>query len=256
MNLKELCYKNKQVRTVEKEGAFWWVLKDVCAILEIEKYRDAGARLDDDERGSVLVDTPGGKQEMVAVNESGLYSVIMQSRKPEAKDFKRWVTHEVLPSIRQTGAYMTPQTIESILASPDTIIALAMQLKELQASNKAQAQVIGELRPKADYVDSILKSRALITITAIAKDYGMSGQKLNEILHAQKVQYKRGEQWFLYEKYHDKGYTQSETVEITRSGGYADVKLNTKWTQKGRLFLHELLKSLEIYPNIEKSPTP
>ena len=100
-------YENNEVRTIIKDGELWFVLKDVCGVLGIEKYRDAAARLDDDERAPVLVDTLGGRQEMVAVTESGLYSVILLSRKPEARIFKRWITHEVLPSIRKTGEYKT-----------------------------------------------------------------------------------------------------------------------------------------------------
>lgn len=98
-------YKGKQVRTIQKDGETWWVLKDVCGILGISKYRDTASRLDEDERGSVRVDTPGGEQEMTVVNESGLYNVILRSNKPEAKPFRKWVTAEVLPSIRKTGGY-------------------------------------------------------------------------------------------------------------------------------------------------------
>lgn len=98
-------YKGKQVRTIQKDGETWWVLKDVCGILGISKYRDTASRLDEDERGSVRVDTPGGEQEMTVVNESGLYNVILRSDKAEAKPFRKWVTAEVLPSIRKTGGY-------------------------------------------------------------------------------------------------------------------------------------------------------
>lgn len=98
-------YEGKQVRTVEKDGETWWVLKDVCAVLGILKHRDVAARLDADERGSVRVDTLGGTQEMVCVNESGLYHVILRSDKPQAKPFRRWVTKEVLPEIRRKGSY-------------------------------------------------------------------------------------------------------------------------------------------------------
>ena len=104
-------FQGKGVRTVTIEGEPWFVVKDVCEILEIEKYRDAVARLDEDERGSVVVDTLGGKQSMASVNESGLYALVFKSRKPEAKEFQKWVTKEVLPQIRKTGRYeLCPQT--------------------------------------------------------------------------------------------------------------------------------------------------
>ncbi len=94
---------------LDAEGNPWFIAKDACAALAIENYRDALARLEEDERGSVLVDTLGGKQAMATVNEPGLYSLILRSRKPEAKKFKRWITHEVIPSIRKTGQYTNPQ---------------------------------------------------------------------------------------------------------------------------------------------------
>ena len=98
-------YGETPIRTIQNETGVWWVLADVCGVLEISKYRDAASRLDEDERGSVKVDTPGGMQDMTAINEAGLYNLIFRSNKPEAKNFKRWVTHEVLPAIRKTGTY-------------------------------------------------------------------------------------------------------------------------------------------------------
>ncbi len=148
---------------------------------------------------------------------------------------------------------MTPQKIEEVLLNPDTIIQLATKLKEEQALVQKQRQIIGELKPKADYTDLILKNKGLVTITQIAKDYGMSGQKMNQLLHELKVQYKQSGQWLLYKEHQAKGYTHSETVEITRKDGTPDVKMNTKWTQKGRLFLYELLKDSGILPVIEQA---
>lgn len=126
------------------------------------------------------------------------------------------------------------------------------QKEKLLLDNKIKDQQIGELKPKADYYDDILKNKGLVTITAIAKDYGMSGKKFNDKLHELGVQYKQSGQWFLYTKYQDKGYTHSETFPIKRSDGRPDVKMNTKWTQKGRLFLYDLLKSNDILPMIER----
>lgn len=115
-----------------------------------------------------------------------------------------------------------------------------------------QQQIIGELKPKADYMDRILKNTGLVTITQISKDYGMSGTEMNKLLHELKVQYKQSEQWLLYREHHGKGYTHSATIDILRSDGRADVKMNTKWTQKGRLFLYELLKENGVLPTIER----
>lgn len=146
--------------------------------------------------------------------------------------------------------------VEKEFNSPDMIMKRALRIadervRNLQLENKMKDQKILELEPKADYTDKILQSKKLVTITQIAKDYGMSGKKLNNMLHDLKVQYKLGNQWLLYSKYQDKGYTHSQTIEIKRNSGMGDVVMNTKWTQKGRLFLYELLKKQGIYPVIE-----
>lgn len=147
--------------------------------------------------------------------------------------------------------------VEKDFNSPEKIMARALKIAEgklniLQLENTQQKQLIGELKPKADYLDQILQSKALVTIIAIAKDYGMSAKTLNKKLHELKVQFKQGHQWFLYSNYHNCGYTHSETVEYVHKNGTKDVTMNTKWTQKGRLFLYELLKKHGIVPIIEK----
>lgn len=147
--------------------------------------------------------------------------------------------------------------MEIELNSPEKIMARALKianetLDNLKLENKIQEQQIKELKPKADYVDSILKNPGLVTITQISKDYGMSGQEMNKILNDLGVQYKQSRQWLLYAKYQDKGYTHSETIPIKHSDGREDVTMNTKWTQKGRLFLYELLKDNSYLPSIEK----
>ena len=161
--LQTFNYNNNAVRTIEKDGEPWFVLKDVCNVLGISKYRDTAERLDADERASVRVDTLGGKQEMTCINESGLYNVILRSDKPEAKPFRKWITAEVLPAIRQTGAYMTPQTIEQILTNPDTIISLATQIKELQAK-------VAESKPKVEYFDTLVDRNLLTNFRDTAKE--------------------------------------------------------------------------------------
>lgn len=138
---------------------------------------------------------------------------------------------------------------------PEALRAFADQLEQnekLKLECNMQSQQIGELKPKADYVDSILKSKSLVTITQIAKDYGMSGTEMNRRLHELGIQYKQGSQWLLYKQYHDCGYTHSETIRISRSDGRPNVNMFTKWTQKGRLFLYELLKGEGVIPIIER----
>lgn len=213
------------------------------------------SQVDDDEKVRKNVPTLGGNQEMWLLTEDGLYEVLMQSRKPIAKEFKKKVK-EILKDIRSKGMYAT----DELLDNPDLLIKVATQLKEERAARKEletevkrQGQIIGELRPKADYVDRILKSKSLLNIGQIAKDYGLSGQALNKILHNLKVQYKQGNQWLLYSKYQSKGYTHSESIDIQLSDGSTKVELRTKWTQKGRLFLYELLKDNGYFPMIERN---
>lgn len=248
------------VRALCLDGDVCFVGKDVATILGYSNPRKAIIdHVDEEDKGVTKCDTLGGKQEITVINESGLYSLILSSKLPNAKKFKRWVTSEVLPSIRKHGAYMTEQTIAKALASPDFLIQLANQLKEEQEKNKqletqvaVNNQIIGELKPKADYTDKILQNKGLVTITQIAKDYGFSGNYMNELLHALKVQFKQSGQWLLYSKYQNCGYTHSETVDIVHSDGRPDIKMNTKWTQKGRLFLYELLKKEGFVPVIER----
>ncbi len=250
-------FKNEEfgeIRAIEVNGEGWLVGKDVAEILQYKETHKAISRhVDEDDRMKhPITDNLGRMQDTWVINESGFYSLVLSSEMKEAKKFKRWVTSEILPSIRKHGAYMTPQKIEEVLLNPDTIIELATRLKEEQALTQKQRQIIGELKPKADYTDLILKNKGLVTITQIAKDYGMSGQAMNRILHRLKVQYKQSGQWLLYREHQAKGYTHSETIEIVRGDGRPDVKMNTKWTQKGRLFLYELLKENEVLPVIEK----
>lgn len=141
--------------------------------------------------------------------------------------------------------------------SPEKVMARALRIADekirlLSIENSKQKQIIGELKPLADYTDMILKNKGLVTTNQIAKDYGMSARALNKKLHELGVQYKQSEQWLLYEKYQACGYTHSKTVEITHKDGSPDVKMHTKWTQKGRLFIYNLLKEQNILPIIEQ----
>ena len=154
--------------------------------------------------------------------------------------------------------------VEKEWNSPDKVMAraLIMANKTIESKNlmieqqgrelEMKSQIISELKPKADYTDTILQSKALVNINQIAKDYGMSARKMNQILADRGVQYKQGKQWLLYRKYHDKGYTSSETVNIVHTDGRPDVVMRTKWTQKGRLFIYRLLKENNILPMIEQ----
>ena len=186
------------------------------------------------------------------ITEPQFYKLAIKANNETAERFQAWVTEEVLPSIRKHGAYLTNDKIEEILLSPDTLIKVATELKNEREKNVLLTQQVSESRPKADYYDKIMQSKSLVTITQIAKDYGWSAKQMNDKLHDLGVQYKIGGQWVLYSKYQDKGYTFSTTVDITKKDGSSDVKMNTKWTQKGRLFIYNLLKENDILPTIER----
>lgn len=193
------------------------------------------------------------------LTEPQLYKLAIKAESAQAENFQKWVTSEVLPSIRQHGAYLTDQKIEEVLTSPDTIIRLATELKEerqaklvLKQQNSVLLQQNNELKPKADYTDLILSNKTLVTITFIAKDYGMSGLAMNKLLHDLGVQYNQSGVWLLYAKHQTKGWTQSETTEVVKKDGSKKLVMNTKWTQKGRLGLYELLKDNGHLPLIEQ----
>ena len=246
------------IRTTEIDGKPYFVANDVARALGYKRPADAvTAHCKGSVKHRYLTD--GGEQELKVIPEGDIYRLTVRNKLPSAEKFEKWVFDEVIPSIHQYGAYMTEQTIEKALASPDFLIQLATKLKdeqtrrkEAEAEIRVKDQIIGELKPKADYYDEILNNPGLVTITQIAKDYGMSGKKMNRILHELGIQYKQSEQWLLYSDYHCLGYTQSEVTDIIRSDGTPDVKLLTKWTMKGRLFLYNKLKEKGIIPVIEQ----
>ena len=229
-----------ELRTVNVGDKIMFVASDVAKALGYSRPADA---ITAHCKGSVKhrLPTNGGMQELKIIPEGDVYRLITHSKLPAAEKFESWVFDEVLPSIRKHGAYMTEDTIKKAMAEPDFIIKLATELKKEREQNKQltetcsqQQQVIGELKPKADYVDKILKSNSLVTITQIAKDYGMSGQGMNKVLHDLHIIYSCNKQWLLYSQHQAKGYTFSETVDIPREDGTTKVVMNTKWTQKGR----------------------
>ncbi|MCR8980923.1 phage antirepressor [Brevibacillus laterosporus] len=193
------------------------------------------------------------------IPEPLVYKLAFKAENAVAENFQDWLAIEVIPSIRKHGAYMTPDVLEKAILSPDFLIGLATKLKEEQqarlvAETKALAleQQVAEYEPKITYLDQILQSKDAVTVTQIAKDYGMTGTELNRLLNEEGIQYKQNDQWLLYRKYQSEGYTKSMTLTIPRSNGSLKVKMNTRWTQKGRLFIHELLKKRNITAIIDR----
>lgn len=270
--LMNFTYENHDVRTVMIDGEPWWVLKDVCDVLEIDNSRNAAARLEDDEKatfenviGTAVHSMDGAPipHNATLINEPGLYGVIMQSRKAEAKAFKYWITHEVLPQIRKTGSYGKPQLTETDLTSPEhveavlnalhkQVLALRETVEEQGTMIAVQGQQIAELKPKATYCDIVLQSTDLVKITVIAKDYGLSGRSMNRLLHDMGIQYRSGDIWLLYQEYAGYGYTSTKTHTYTKNDGTTGTSVRTYWTQKGRLWLYQELKKDGMLPLIER----
>lgn len=167
---KEFLFNDQQVRTVVRDGEPWFVGKDVADILGYSDTAQAvRKRIDDEDKGVVEMTTPGGKQNMVVINESGLYSLILSSKLPTAKAFKRWVTSEVLPTIRKHGAYMDTDIIEKSLADPDFLIQLATTLKEeKQRRMEAEAKIAAD-EHKVDFYNAVGSTSATLTVERFAK---------------------------------------------------------------------------------------
>lgn len=245
------------VRTITVEGEPYFVGKDVAEILGYSNTRKALAdHVDEEDKGVTKCDTPGGVQDLTVINESGLYSLILSSKMPNAKKFKRWVTSEVLPTIRRHGLY----AMDEVLANPDILINALLELKaerernaNLQAVVAVQNQQMIEMQPKVSYYDVVLNCKDLVAISVIAKDYGWSATKLNQYLQQKGIQYKQGGKiWLLYQKYAEKGYTSTKTHSYPGSDGSTHTKVHTYWTQRGRLFICDLLKADGILPLVEQ----
>ncbi|KHF41472.1 phage antirepressor [Halalkalibacter okhensis] len=191
------------------------------------------------------------------INEGNLYRLIAKSNLDMAERFERWVFDEVLPDIRKHGLYASESLLNNILKNPELGIKIFTEYKEakdkakkLELENAQHKQIIGELKPKASYYDLVLQNKSVVPISLIAKDYGLSARKLNALLHELGVQYKMGKTWLLYQKYAEMGYTQSKTHAIDADKSV----MHTYWTQKGRLFLYELLKrEKRLVPLIERT---
>lgn len=223
------------------------VIRDIKGVLKNEQTQDMFYK------SSYI--HPQNKQEYkeYLINRDGFTLLVMGFTGKSAMEFKLKYIAAFNQMEKQIKEQSKPSyMIDDPIKRAEQWIVEQQKVKELQEDVNKQSQIIGELKPKADYTNLILKNKSLMTITQIAKDYGMTGQEMNKLLHSLKVQFKQSDQWLLYRNHHGKGYTHSETIHFERKDGTPDVKLNTKWTQRGRLFLYELLKENGIVPIIEK----
>lgn len=194
------------------------------------------------------------------IPENIFYKLCFKAKNETARKFQDLVTDEILPAIRKTGGYIAGEEDmtedELVLKAINVLSAKVENLKQknalLEADNNQKDQLIGELKPKADYTDKILQSKGTVKINVIANDYGLTAIAMNKKLHELKIQYRQGKDWLLYGEHRGKGYTHSKTIHFFHKDGRPDTRMNMEWTQKGRLFLYEILKKNGIIPMIEQ----
>ena len=278
------------VRVIDRNGEPWFVGKDVCQAFGDKNHNRSLSRVDEDDRMMAEVeDAKGRTQSAVIINESGLYALLfsmtpqktnrdgvsdaypiaVHERIDKIRRFKRWVTSEVLPSIRRNGLYAA----DELLNNPDLMISVLTKLKEERAAKEAlqeenkyltsrntelseevmvKDQQIAGMRPKVYYYNVVLNCKDLLPISVIAKDYGWSAIQMNNYLKSRKIQYKQGDIWLLYQKYAKSGYTSTKTTYYAGSDGRNHITVHTYWTQKGRMFLYDLLREDNIFPLMEQ----
>ena len=247
-------YESSEIRTIQKDGEPWFVLADVCKVLEIARGTKVAERLEEDEvRQTSITDSLGRQQKAYIINESGLYAVILRSDKPQAKPFRKWVTSEVLPSIRKHGAYMTEQTLERALTSPDFLIELATQLKteqeqrrRLETTVAAQSKQMEQDKPKVLFADSVTASSSSILIGELAKLIKQNGvdigqRRLFEWMRANGYLIKRkGSEYNLpTQRSMEQGLMKIKETSVVHTG-YTTISKTPKVTGKGQVYFINL----------------
>ena len=244
-----------EVRTTVINNMPYFMLADICRVLEIINPTRTKKRLNKNGVHTMkVIDKMNREQQATFINESNLYKIAFTSRKKEAEKFTDWVTNDVLPSIRKHGLYATDEIIEKVIQSPESGIKILTALKEekeksktLALMNNEQAKIIEDMKPAKQYYDNVLFANNAMNITQIAKQYGISGKKMNEILNQEKIIYKCGAEWVLYAKYAGKGYIKHHTDIIQTKYG-EETKQRIKWTEKGRKLIHEIMINLGYKP--------
>lgn len=244
--MKNQIFKNEefgQIRTCEVNGETYFVGKDVASALgytnTMKAIRD---HVDDEDKLGERIVLSGQNRQATVINESGLYSLILSSKLESARRFKRWVTSEVLPAIRRNGRFELEQHNKQ----------LANQARLLENRNALLEEISAQQKPLTDYARHILSSTQTVTVTQVAQDYAMTAKQLNDLLNKLRIQHKVSGQWVLYTPYLYRGYVQSFSSYFISPEGEVVVKLHTRWTQNGRLFLYEELKRAGYLPVMEQ----
>ncbi|MGJ0973770.1 phage antirepressor [Enterococcus avium] len=244
-------FEQNEVRTFVENEVPYFVANDVAKTLG---YKNPSKATNDHCKKAIETwgnDSLGRRQKFKIIPESDVYRLIIKSNLPSAEKFESWVMEEVLPQIRKHGMYAT----DELLNNPDLLIEVATKLKEERTLRLIAEQRVNELQPKADYYDRILNNKGLVTVSTIAKNYGMSAVSFNKLLHELGIQFNQSGTWLLYSKFQDKGYTHIEPFDYEDKNGNPQVKTRMKWTQKGHIFLYETLKKNNYLPMIERQQT-
>lgn len=244
-------FEQNEVRTFLENDIPYFVANDVAKTLGYKNPSDATNKHCKKAVKTWGSDSLGRRQSFKVIPESDVYRLIIKSNLPSAEKFEAWVMEEVLPQIRKHGMYAT----DELLNNPDLLIEVATKLKEERTLRLIAEQRVNELQPKADYYDRILNNKGLVTVSTIAKNYGMSAVSFNKLLHELGIQFNQSGTWLLYSKFQDKGYTHIEPFDYEDKNGNRQVKTRMKWTQKGHIFLYETLKKNNYLPMIEREQT-
>lgn len=249
--LQNFNFSGQDVRIIKINNEPWFVVADIAKVISATNASDLANLVDSEDKSRQSLGSGSPKN---IVNESGLYTILLRSNNPQAKPFRRWVTSEVLPTIRKHGAYMTDKKAQDVLHGnglADLLIQAGEQIKTLELEKSQLKIELDEVREKTTYLDLILESPDDILTTQIAQDYGYSAVSFNRILHDLRIQRKVNKQWVLYSKYMGKGYIGSRTSDFVDSKGIARTSITTTWKQKGRKFLYEVLKKNGYLPLVE-----
>ena len=246
-NIRIFPYTSVEVLTIHKDGEPWFVLRDVCNVLGLGTPARVAERLDTDEVSQThITDSMGRQQETTIINESGLYNVILRSDKPEAKPFRKWVTSEVLPTIRRHGMYATPDTVEKMLADPDTTIKLLETIKQERAARLAlEAQAEAD-KPKVLFADAVSASHTSILVGDLAKLLRQNGVEIGQnrlfsFLREKGYLCSQGERYNLpTQRSMDRGWFQVKETTINQPNGSVRITRTVKVTGKGQQYFINL----------------
>lgn len=243
------------VRCYERDGVAYLKLEDVARGLGFTQTKNGTEYVRWETVNGLLAEFhfPNLLGKTSYIPENIFYRLAMKAKNETAEKFQATVADVVIPSIRKHGAYITPDTIDKMIATPEFGIKLLTALKDeqeknraLEAENALQKQAIADFEPIKQYVDTILESKGTLATTQIAADYGMSAQQLNRVLKEEGIQWNVNGQWILRKKYMGMGLTSSKTIQFTHADGRHDTRVQTVWTQKGRIRIHEILTARGI----------